>query len=118
MYIPVDSRYLSTASFEVGAFCIENVIKRLNIDILKYKDRSILIKQQTFPVLPDGIFSYQESQFGNMYFGMENVGIFFIHSTCLWPFGIFYFLTRTYSPIGPNSPLGVNIHPQGAKVQS
>jgi hypothetical protein len=58
MYIPVDSRYLSTASFEVGAFCIENVIKRLNIDILKYKDRSILIKQQTFPVLPDGTYIF------------------------------------------------------------
>jgi hypothetical protein len=55
-----------------------------------------------FPVstagLPDGIFAYQKSNFGNILegLGMDNVGIFYCHLVyfiAIWyilPFGIFY----------------------------
>jgi hypothetical protein len=52
------------------------------------------------PGLPDGIFSYQKSEFGYILngLGMENSGIgilrpfgvFYGHMVVLWPFGIFY----------------------------
>jgi hypothetical protein len=42
--------------------------------------------------LPDGIFSYQKSNFGNFLDGneMENVGIFYRLSVIVWSFGILY----------------------------
>jgi hypothetical protein len=40
--------------------------------------------------LPHCIFAHQKSQFGNAFegFGMESVGIFYIHLVFFWPFGI------------------------------
>jgi hypothetical protein len=40
--------------------------------------------------LPDGIFSNQKAQFGQIFGGllMEDVGIFYGHLVILWPFGL------------------------------
>jgi hypothetical protein len=42
--------------------------------------------------LPDGLFAYQKSQFGNVFegFGIENVGVCYSQRVFLYPFGMIY----------------------------